>query len=117
MANVSLILMISFFCTFKGRKCSTYPYHSTPGGPLSKCSHYILYQDGQESGKQLIKYNMEHLKAVSVEWLFACLNNAALIDLEDFVRSPVYAQANEQSGKKQRNDMNTNLTKSLRGRN
>jgi hypothetical protein len=78
----------------------TLPYYCNAGGPLSKCSHYILYQDGQESGKQLIKYNMEHLKAVSVEWLFACLNNAALIDLEDFVRSPVYNRADASKGRK-----------------
>ena len=66
----------------------TYPYHSNADGPLSKCSHYILYQEGQQSiGKQLIKYNMEHLKAVSVEWLFECFNSCTLIDLEDFVRN------------------------------
>ena len=65
----------------------TYPYHSNPKGPLSKCSHYILYQEGQKSGKTLIKFNMEHLKAVSVEWLFACLNSFAIIDLDDFDRS------------------------------
>ena len=28
---------------------------------------------------------MEHLKAVSVEWLFECVNSCTLIDLEDFV--------------------------------
>lgn len=66
----------------------TVPYHSNPGGPLSKCSHYILYQDGEKSRKPLIKYNMEHLKAVPVEWLFACLNSFALIDLNDFERAP-----------------------------
>ena len=70
----------------------TYPYHSNPNGPLSKCSHYILYQEGQDSGKQLIKYNMEHLKAVPVEWLFACLTNCALIDLEDFVSIPIVGE-------------------------
>ena len=64
----------------------TSPYHSVPGGPLSKCSHYIVYQEGQESGKQLIKYNMEHIKAVPIDWLFACFDNFALIDLEDFSR-------------------------------
>ena len=76
---------------------STFPYHSTPNGPLSKCSHYILYQDGQDFGKPLIKYNMEHLKAVPIDWLFACLNSFALIDLEDFVRSPVNDGKNEET--------------------
>ena len=45
-----------------------------------------MYQEGQESGKQLIKYNMEHIKAVPIDWLFACFDNFALIDLEDFSR-------------------------------
>ena len=55
---------------------------------------------------------MEHLKAVSVEWLFACLNNSALIDLEDFVRSPVYDKSDKQTCRKENIVITANLSHS-----
>ena len=79
----------------------TYPYHSTPDGPLSKCSHFIIYQeDGHQNMKKrqsLIKYNMSHLKAVPVGWLFTCFDNFALIDLDCF--SNDQGQAKPRRGK------------------
>lgn len=54
------------------------PYHARRDGPLAKCSHVILYQAG---GKQpMLKYNMNHLKSLPIDWIFRCIHSFAIVD-------------------------------------
>ena len=55
------------------------PYHSKADGPLAKCSHLIVYQEGLKCEPQ-IKYNMAHVKTLPAAWLFECLHNFKLVD-------------------------------------
>ena len=55
------------------------PYHSDPEGPLSKCSHFIVYQEGSKK-EPAIKYKMDHVKSLPAAWLFECIHNFKLVD-------------------------------------
>ena len=55
------------------------PYHSPAGGPLAKCSHYIVYHEGSATDPA-IKYNMEHIRSLPAAWLFECIHNFKLVD-------------------------------------
>lgn len=54
------------------------PFHADQCGPLAKCSHYIIYQEGKTLPK--IRYNMPHIKTLSLAWFFECINNFKLVD-------------------------------------
>ena len=50
------------------------PHHVEPNSPLSKCSHFIIYQEG---GKEpILKYDMEHCKSLPLAWLFECIKKS-----------------------------------------
>ena len=53
------------------------PYHVDQNSPLSKCSHFIIYQEGPK--EPLLKYDMKHCKTLPLAWLFECIKNFALI--------------------------------------
>lgn len=55
------------------------PYHASATGPLAKCSHFIIY-DSQAKAQPSLKYNMAHVKTLSVDWLVACIEHFSLID-------------------------------------
>ncbi len=54
------------------------PYHAPPNSPLSKCSHFIIYQEGPK--EPLLKYDMKHFKSLPAAWLFECIKNFSLVD-------------------------------------
>ncbi len=56
------------------------PYHAEAGSQLEQCSHFLIYQEGQNSKEPLIKYNMGHIKSMPTAWLFECINNFALVE-------------------------------------
>ena len=55
------------------------PYHAKPDGPLARCSHFILYDDGKHPYRG-IKYNMSHIKALPVHWFMSCMDQFKLCD-------------------------------------
>lgn len=59
------------------------PYHASPKSPLAQCSHFILY-DNKAKTQPSLKYNMSHVKTLSVDWLVACIENFLLVDPFDF---------------------------------
>ncbi|PNF16091.1 hypothetical protein B7P43_G03272 [Cryptotermes secundus] len=54
----------------------TVPYHAAHNGSLAKCSHYVIYRSGRNEPK--LKYNMAHIKSLSVQWLFDCMESFSL---------------------------------------
>eukprot|EP00094_Tigriopus_californicus_P002077 TCALIF_02003-PA protein Name:"Similar to Bard1 BRCA1-associated RING domain protein 1 (Mus musculus)" AED:0.05 eAED:0.05 QI:0/1/0.6/1/1/1/5/0/562 len=54
------------------------PFHADQNGPLAKCSHFIIYQEGRTLPK--MRYNMPHIKTLSLAWFFECINNFRLVD-------------------------------------
>jgi hypothetical protein len=56
----------------------TVPYHASRSGLLAKCSHYIIYRPGKDEPK--LKYSMAHVKSLSVQWLFECVENFSLVE-------------------------------------
>jgi hypothetical protein len=67
-------------CILPGEKI---PYHAAPKGLLAQCSHFILY-DLNAKTQPSLKYNMSHVKTLSVDWLVACIENFLLVDPFDF---------------------------------
>ena len=55
------------------------PYHVNPMGPLRKCCFYILYQEGDKHEPEC-KFNMEHLKSLSLTWFYECVHNFSIVD-------------------------------------
>lgn len=55
------------------------PYHAPKSGPMSTCSHVIMYQESSSS-EPLLKYDMRHLKSLPAAWLFDSINNFAIAD-------------------------------------
>lgn len=55
------------------------PYHARPDSPLAKCGHFIIY-DVQSKKQPGLKYNMAHIKSLTVDWLVSCIENFALVD-------------------------------------
>ena len=53
------------------------PYHVEPESALSKCSHFIIYQEGPK--EPILKYDMSHCKSLPLAWLLECIKNFALI--------------------------------------
>ena len=53
------------------------PYHIKADSPLSKCSHYIIYQEGYR--EPLLKYDMEHVKSLPMAWLIECIKNFTIV--------------------------------------
>jgi hypothetical protein len=53
------------------------PYHVEPESALSKCSHFIIYQEGAK--EPILKYDMSHCKSLPLAWLLECIKNFALI--------------------------------------
>jgi len=51
----------------------TVPYHASCSSSLARCSHYIIYRTGKNEPK--LKYNMAHIKSLSVQWLFDCMES------------------------------------------
>lgn len=54
----------------------TVPYHAAQNSSLAKCSHYIIYRTGKNEPK--LKYNMAHIKSLSDQWLFDCMESFSL---------------------------------------
>jgi hypothetical protein len=54
----------------------TVPYHAAHNSSLAKCSHYIIYRTGKNEPK--LKYNMAHIKSLSDQWLFDCMESFSL---------------------------------------
>lgn len=59
--------------------CEKIPYHTSPTSPLAQCSHFILY-DSMAKTQPLLKYNMSHVKTLSVDWLVVSIKNFSLVD-------------------------------------
>ncbi|XP_057380991.1 BRCA1-associated RING domain protein 1-like isoform X2 [Daphnia carinata] len=59
--------------------CKKIPYHASPTSPLAQCSHFILY-DSRAKTQPTLKYNMSHVKSLSVDWLVASIENFSLVD-------------------------------------
>lgn len=59
--------------------CDKIPYHASPSGLLAKCSHFILY-DSRAKVQPSLKYNMAHVKTLSIDWLVECIEKFSLID-------------------------------------
>jgi len=55
----------------------TVPYHTTHRSDLEHTSHYIIYGEAKAPA---LKYNMLHIKTLSVEWLVGCIANFKLLD-------------------------------------
>ncbi|XP_076034385.1 BRCA1-associated RING domain protein 1-like [Oratosquilla oratoria] len=55
----------------------TVPFHTNPTGPLSGCSHYIIYQEG--SSEPRLKYDMTHIKSLPMSWLTESLDHFELV--------------------------------------
>lgn len=55
------------------------PYHAPAAGPLAKCCYFIIY-DPDAKTQPSLKYNMSHVKTLSIDWLIACIERFALID-------------------------------------
>ena len=53
------------------------PYHAGTDNALSKCSHFIIYQEGVK--EPILKYDMTHCKTLPIAWLFECIKNFELI--------------------------------------
>ena len=58
---------------------SSVPYHANPNGALALCSHFVLF-DPTAKSQPTIKYNMNHLKTLPVDWLITCIETFALVD-------------------------------------
>ncbi|XP_021937730.1 BRCA1-associated RING domain protein 1-like isoform X3 [Zootermopsis nevadensis] len=56
----------------------TVPYHASRSSSLAKCSHYVIYRTGKDEPK--LKYNMTHIKSLSVQWLFDCMESFHLME-------------------------------------
>jgi hypothetical protein len=55
------------------RGTHTGPFHALHGSSLAKCSYYIIYTMGENEPK--LKYNMTHIKSLSIQWLFECMES------------------------------------------
>ena len=54
-------------------KEKTVPFHTDSDKQLSKCSHYLIYQEGLCEPQ--LKYDMAHIKSLPFSWLINCIEN------------------------------------------
>ena len=54
------------------------PHHAPSQSSMAGTSHIILYREGE--GEPQLKYNMKHVKTLSVSWLLHCVRTTSLVD-------------------------------------
>ena len=54
------------------------PFHADRNGALSKCSHYLIYQEQKKEPE--LKYDMDHIKTLPAAWIYRCMNNFKLVE-------------------------------------
>lgn len=60
----------------------TIPYHAKASGSLRETAYFIIYQSGKWEPQ--LKYNMAHMRTLSVDWLLSCIYKFELIDPKEF---------------------------------
>ncbi|RZF40068.1 hypothetical protein LSTR_LSTR002471 [Laodelphax striatellus] len=56
----------------------TVMFHAASDGPMGLCSHVSLYVPGAREPR--LKYNMNHMKTLSVEWFVDCIQSFKILD-------------------------------------
>lgn len=50
------------------------PYHADSGGPLARCSHFLLYREEPLRG-----YSMPHVRSLPATWVVDCIREFRLV--------------------------------------